>query len=146
MVALRSGVVVKGLLAAGFALLAFFMNDADAAGITATFLVLALLSAGFAWREGRNPPVPGPHASPTDKPPGLRTAFIVCGALLVIDALFIGAPMLGAYAGLALVLWLVPRMLFAWKKPLPRRHRARVALVTLGMILIDCGIYSIYES
>lgn len=86
------------------------------------------------------------QASTPEKPPSLRTAFIACAILLAIDVLFFGAPMLGVYAGLALVLWLAPRMLFAWKKPALRRHRALVALVTLGTIIFDCSVYWIYET
>jgi len=142
----RYGVIVKSLLAAGFTLFTLFLFDADATPMAAVVLAVAAAFGYAAWREQRKPPPSPGEAQAPEKPPSLRTAFIACTILLAIDVLFFGAPMLGAYAGLALVLWLAPRMLFAWKKPTLRRHRALVALVTLGMILFDCSVYWIYET
>ena len=48
---------------------------------------------------------------------------------LALDVLFVGAPALGMYAGLALLAWLIPRTFLAWGKPDLRRHRATVALM-----------------
>ena len=64
----RSGVIVKGLLAAGFALFAFFMYDADAVEIAAALFALSALSARFAWREWRRPqPTPAELQALTDR-------------------------------------------------------------------------------
>jgi hypothetical protein len=142
----RYGVVVKSLLAAGFALFALFLFDADATPMAAVVLVVAAAFGYAAWREQRKPPASPGEAQAPGKPPSLRTAFIVCSILLAIDILLFGAPMLGIYAGLVLVLWLAPRMVFAWRKPALRRHRALVALVTLGMIAINFSVYRIYET
>ena len=80
-------------------------------------------------------------AKAAEKPPGLRKTLVFCGLFLALDIFFVGAPMLGVYAGLALVLWLIPRIFVAWKRPDLRRHRARVALVIAAVLAADCGAY-----
>ena len=80
-------------------------------------------------------------AQESGRPSGLKVTFICCGLILALDAIVIGAPMLGVYAGLALVLWLVPRIVFVRNQPGLRRHRTRVALVTAAMIAVDAMAY-----
>jgi hypothetical protein len=139
----RYRATLKGLLAAGLATYALLALDLNAAWVTASLFALAALTSWLAWREWHKPPAA--VESGAGKPRSLRTALVVCGSLLAIDALFFGAPALGAYAALALVLWLAPRILLAWRDPVLRRHRGRVALIVLGAILLDCGVYVIYE-
>ena len=76
-----------------------------------------------------------------EKPPGLRKTLVFCGFFLALDIFFVGAPMLGAYVGMALVLWLIPRIFVAWSRRELRRHRARVALVIAAVLAVDCGAY-----
>src|SRR5262245_38651049 len=80
-------------------------------------------------------------AQAAEKPPGLRRTLVFCGFFLALDSLFIGATMFGAYIGLALVLWIIPRIFFAWRRPELRRHRAKVALVIVAILAVDCGAY-----
>ena len=80
-------------------------------------------------------------AQSAEKPPRLRRTLVYCGLILAFDIFFVGAPMLGVYAGVALVLWLVPRIFIAWNRPELRRHRARVALVIGAVLVADCGAY-----
>jgi NADH:ubiquinone oxidoreductase subunit 6 (subunit J) len=143
---IRYGVLTKGLLTAGFALLSLFLFDAGAYPMAAAALAVAAAFGHAAWREQRKPTASPGEALASEKTPSLRTALAVCAILLAIDGLFFGAPMLGVYAGIVLALWLAPRMVFAWRKPALRRHRALVALVTLAMIVFDCSIYWIYET
>jgi len=138
--------MVNNLLAAGFALFALFLFDADAPAMAAAALLVAAALGYAAWRQQRQPPASPGEAPAPGKPPGLRTTVSVCAILLAIDILFFGAPMLGAYAAIALILWLAPRILLAWRKPALRRHRATVALLTFGMIAADCGAYWIYDN
>jgi len=138
--------MVKSLLAAGFALVALFLFDAGAPPLAAVAALVAVAFGYAAWREQRQPAASPDEAQAPGKPPSLRTAVIVCAILLAVDILFFGAPMLGAYAAIALILWLAPRILLAWRKPALRRHRATVALLTFGMIAADCGAYWIYEN
>jgi hypothetical protein len=77
----------------------------------------------------------------TGKPSGLKTTLIFCGLILALDVLVVGAPMLGVYAGLALVLWLIPRIVLVRKQPDLRRHRTHVALITAAMIAVDATAY-----
>jgi len=77
-------------------------------------------------------------AQAAEKPPGLRKTFVFCGFFLAFDIIVLGAPMFGAYVGLALVLWIVPRIFFARRRPDLRRHRARVALVVAAILAVDC--------
>lgn len=134
----RYSVISKALFALGLLIYAFVGSDINAAWITLALLALAALTGWFAWRDWRRPP-------PAEPPLNLRMTLSLCGAVLAIDTLWFGAPALGVYAVLALVLWLTPRILLAWRKPELRRHRARVALVVLGMLLLNGGIYSVYE-
>ena len=137
------GVVTKGLLAAGFLFFAFVMYGDGDAGFATGSLALGALLIYLAWRDWRRPkPVDGAAAPP----PGLLTAFITCGVILAIDVLFFGAPALGMYALLALILWLVPRIFFAWREPDLRHHRALVALVTAGALAADIGAYWVYDT
>ena len=80
-------------------------------------------------------------AQAAEKPPGLRKTLVFCGFFLALDIFFIGAPMFGAYIGVALVLWLIPRIFTAWRRPELRRHRARVALVVAAVLALDFGAY-----
>jgi hypothetical protein len=143
---IRYGAVIEGLLSAGFALFALFLFDAGVPQMAAVSLLAAVAFGYAAWREQRKPQAPPGQAEPPGNPPSLHTSLVVCAVLLAIDIVFFGAPMLGAYAGIALVLWLAPRILLAWRKPALRRHRARVALLTLGMLVVDCSVYGIYET
>ncbi|HKU70006.1 MAG TPA: hypothetical protein VJQ51_04125 [Burkholderiales bacterium] len=80
-------------------------------------------------------------AQAAGKPPSLKGTLIVCGLILALDVFGIGAPMLAVYAGLALVLWLVPRIFFVRDQSELRRHRTRVALATAAMIVVDAAAY-----
>jgi hypothetical protein len=80
-------------------------------------------------------------AQAAEKPPGLRKTLILCGLFLALDIFFVGAPMLGVYVGLALVLWLIPRIFTAWSRPELRRHRVRVVLVIAAILAVDCSAY-----
>ena len=80
-------------------------------------------------------------AQAAKKPPGLRKTLAFCGLFLALDIFFVGVPMLGVYAGLALVLWLIPRIFVAWKRPELRRHRTSVALIIAFVLAADCGAY-----
>lgn len=142
----RYGVTVKSLLAAGFALFALFLFDAGFAPMAVALLLAALAFGYAAWREQRRPQAPSGTVEMAARPPSLRTTLVVCAALLAIDVVFFGAPMLGAYTAIALLLWLLPRIFLAWRKPGLRRHRALVALLTLGMIATDISIYRIYDN
>ena len=84
--------------------------------------------------------MPGP-AQAQVKPPSLTLTLVFCGTILALDVLVVGAPMLGVYAGLALALWLVPRVFLARNRPELRRHRTRVALVTAAIIAVDVAAY-----
>lgn len=143
---IRYGIVTKGLLAAGFALFALFLFDAGALPTATAILLVAAVFGYAAWRELREPRVPPGDAEAPAKPPSPRTALAACATLLAIDIVFFGAPMLGTYAAIALILWLAPRIFLAWRSPDLRRHRATVALLTLGTIAVDCSVYWIYEN
>jgi hypothetical protein len=88
--------------------------------------------------------VPEP-AHVAKKPPSLKGTLVVCGAILALDVFGIGAPMLAVYTGLALALWLVPRIFFIRGQPELRRHRIRVALATAAMIALDASAYIVGE-
>jgi hypothetical protein len=75
------------------------------------------------------------------KLPSLTSTLVFCGTILALDVLVVGAPMLGVYAGLALALWLVPRVFLARNRPELRRHRTHVALVTAAVIALDVAAY-----
>ena len=85
-------------------------------------------------------------AQAAEKVPGLRKTLVFCGFFLALDIFFIGAPMLGVYVGVALLLWLVPRIFTAWKRPDLRRHRARVALVTAAVLAVDGIAFVVSEA
>jgi len=144
MPSLRYSVISKALFASGLLFYAFVAFDINAAWVTAALVSLAALTGWLAWRDWRRPPPVVDPQAPA-KPPSLRITLSIGGTVLAADVLFFGAPALGAYAALALALWLVPRILIAWRRPELRRHRARVALVMLGVILLDCGVYAVYE-
>lgn len=140
------GVITNGLVAAGFLLVAYFVYSGDAVEFSAGAAAIAALFGFLAWRNWRRPK-PEAGAPPTvERPLRLRTALINCGGILAIDVVFFGAPALGMYVGVALILWLLPRILFAWRKPDMRRHRALVALVAAGAIAADIGAYVVYDS
>ncbi len=141
----RYRAISKGLFAAGLLFYAFIGLDINESWVTGALLALAILTSWLAWRDWHRPIPAAADSRAPAKPPSLRTALVVCGFVVAIDALFFGAPALGAYAALALVLWLAPRILVAWRDPALRRHRGRVALIVLGSILLDCGIYVSYE-
>ncbi len=84
-------------------------------------------------------------AQAAKKPPGLRKTLAWCGFFLALDIFFVGAPMFGMYAGLALVVWLVPRIFLSRGIADLRRHRTRVALVTAAVLAADCGAYVVSE-
>jgi len=88
--------------------------------------------------------MPGP-AQAAGKPPSLKGTLIVCGVILALDVFGIGAPMLAVYAGLALALWLVPRIFFVRDQPGLRRHRIHVALAMAAMIALDASAYIVGE-
>lgn len=139
------GVITNGLVAAGLLLVAYFVYSGDAVEFSAGALAIAALFGYLAWRDWRRPkPAAGerPAGAP---PPTLRTALVTCGILLAIDVLFFGAPALGMYAVIVLVVWLLPRILFAWRTPGLRDHRARVALVTVGFLALDIGAYWVLD-
>jgi len=139
------GVISKGLLAAGCLFFAFILYGDGDAGFATGALALGALFVYLAWRDWRRPR-PAPGAAPAAAaPPTLRTALVTCGILLALDVLFFGAPALGMYALIALVVWLLPRILFVWRTPELRRHRARVALVTAGFLALDLGAYWVLD-
>lgn len=140
------GVITNSLVAAGFLLVAYFVYSGDAVEFSAGALAIAALFGFLAWRDWRRPTPAAGEAPAATPPPSLRTAFLTCGAIVAIDVLFFGAPALGMYVGVALILWLLPRILFAWRKPDMRRHRALVALVAAGAIAADIGAYVVYDS
>jgi hypothetical protein len=82
----------------------------------------------------------------TKKPTGLGKLLVYWGLFLAFDIFFIGAPMLGVYVGLALVLWFIPRIFTAWRQPELRRDRARSALVIAAVLALDCGAYLVMEA
>lgn len=85
-------------------------------------------------------------AQAAEKPPEWRKTLVYWGLFLAFDIFFIGAPMLGVYVGLALVLWFIPRIFIAWHRPELRRNRARGALVIAAVLAIDCGAYLVMEA
>ena len=139
-------VVTRGLLAAGFLFLALVTYDVAWPAGTGILLALAALFGYLSWRHWRQPKSTATEPQAVPRPPTLRAAYITCGTILALDVLFFGAPALGVYAGLALVLWLAPRILFVWRKPDLRRHRALVALITAGALAADVGAYWVYDS
>ena len=64
---------------------------------------------------------------------------------LLLDAGVFGSPVLGAYVGLVLVCWLIPRMLLGWKRRHLRHHRAMVVLVTVATLIVDCAAFGVHE-
>ena len=86
-----------------------------------------------------NPPTAAPA-------PKLHGTYVACGMILAIDVLLLGAPALGMATLIALILWILPSILFAWRKPDLRRHRALVALVTAGAVAADMAAYAAYEA
>jgi hypothetical protein len=82
-----------------------------------------------------------PETREAARPQSLKAALAVCGLILAIDVAVVGAPMLGVYAGLALALWLVPRIFLARDRPGLRRHRTRVALLTAALLVADAAAY-----
>ena len=127
-------------------LAAYFMYGGGPAELVAGTLAIAAMFGYLAWRDWRRPKPAAAAPQAVQPPPTLRTALVTCGVILALDVLFFGAPAFGAYAGIALVVWLAPRILVAWRKPDLRRHRARVALVTFGMLAADIGAYWVYEA
>jgi len=87
-------------------------------------------------RKSAPPGQPAPVA-----PPSFQNAAVNCALFLAVDVVAFGAPLLGTYAGLVLVFWLVPRALLARKDPPLRRHRVVVALITVGVIAVDIGAH-----
>lgn len=142
----RIGAVVKGLLAAGFVFAAVISHDVASRGAMASLLAIAALLGYFGWRDWRRPKVVPAETPAAGQPPRMRTTFVNCGVILALDVLFLGAPALAVYAGLALLLWLIPRIFLAWRRPELRRHRSIVALVTAGVLAVDGGAYWISET
>jgi len=143
----RFRVIANGLGAVVLLLpIAYLLYGAFPGTVLVGTLGVVALFGIFAWREWRRPR-PGAGAAPVaEAPRSLLATLINCGVILAIDVALLGAPMLGAYVTLALILWLLPRTLLAWRKPALRRHRARVALVAAGALALDIGAWGMLET
>jgi len=105
-------------------------------------LALAALFSWFTWRDWKawrsSPSAPSPAAP--------QRVYVYCAFFLATDAVLLGSPMLGTYAVLVLLFWLIPRALLAAGKPDLRRHRLALVMVTTAALALDFCAFWLYET
>jgi hypothetical protein len=75
----------------------------------------------------------------------IRGVLVSAGAIYVVDALIVGAPMIIGLVLIALVFWLVPRTIAAYRNRQLLKRRAASAAIYLLLVCLSFGTYALNE-